>query len=209
MKTLYQKRNAIYGLILSLEDNTDGISRIEKEYVYYCQLEDIDAFMQEHDAKKVLQEQYELKIPLQEGSKLKGRLRVRAIDNKDFILCVKANTVDTTHDGTIENELETTESMFDLFKQLTVSGLKKYRYTLPIPNTPLKWEVDVFVNEDNTVNPWVKVDLEIPSVYVGKPPSPNDYLPIKEIILNQFGERTEEEEALITKIYDGYQYKPV
>ncbi len=206
MKHLLDMRKTIDGLTASLEDHNDGKSRIEKEFVYFIKLEDVSTFMENNKDKAVLQEQYEIKIPKVPESRYTSRIRVRAIDDTKYVLCVKAHAEGKS---TIENELDTTLDMFDLFKAITAFGQKKTRYTLPIADTDLAWEVDIFQKTDGSLCEWIKIDLEVPEEFViqNKLPALTDYFQTTESITNQWGERTEQEEALLKTIYDSFRYE--
>lgn len=217
MKKSFDLNKAINQLIISLEDNNDGKNRIEKEFVYYLKLKDIPNFIERNSSVREEQEQYEIKIPKAEESEYNSRIRVRKrIERRDgvdsqpeYILCVKANKEGLQ--GSIENELTATKEMFDLFKVIAVYGQKKVRYSVGIPNYDqrLIWEVDVFINSDGSINEWVKIDLELPSDYNGEIPNVLNYFDADEAIINQWSNRTEEENQKCKMILDSYKYKEV
>lgn len=198
----------------SLEGVADGESRIERELVYHAILEDTSVL--EKAVKKEVQEQWEIKIEKTEPSIVPrnlagGRMRVRKInDGEKYIFCSK--TKDGDHQA--EVELESTEDQFNQFVSMSTGGMLKTRYYFPINGTEgsfpdgefdgkIVWEIDVFKSHPaaEDVVEWVKIDLELPENWNQRRPF---FFPFKtkQMIKSQYGERTEEEEAIVSKLYE-------
>ena len=196
----------------SPEGAVDGESRIEREVVYHAILED-KSFL-ESAAKKELQEQWEIKIEKTEPSVTprnlsSGRLRVRKInDGEKYVFCSKCKNGD--HQD--EVELESTEDQFHQFANMSTGGMLKTRYYFPIEGTEgsfpegefdgkLVWEIDVFKKHpDEPDQEWVKIDLELPENWNKE--IPTFPFPTKQLITSQYPNRPEEEEAIVSKLYD-------
>ena len=196
----------------SPEGIADGESRIEIELVYHAILEDMSVL--ETAAKKEVQEQWEIKIEKTEPSVTPrnltgGRLRVRKINNGEkYVFCSK--TKDGDHQQEIE--LESTEDQFRQFVGMATGGMLKTRYYFPIEGTEgsfpegefdgkLVWEIDVFKKHpDEPDQEWVKIDLEMPENW-------NKEIPIfpfdtKQLITSQYPNRPENEEVVVSRLYD-------
>lgn len=197
----------------SPEGIADGESRIERELVYHAILEDL-SFL-EQAIKKEKQEQWEIKIEKTEPSIVPrnlagGRMRVRNInDGEKYIFCSK--TKDKDHQA--EVELESTEDQFLQFVSMSTGGMLKTRYYFPIDGTEgsfpegefdgkLVWEIDVFKSHPaaEDVVEWVKIDLELPENWNKE--IPTFPFPTKQLITSQYPNRPEEEEAIVSKLYD-------
>ena len=192
-------------IVAALESNTTGKAVDELEYVYYGKLTDLDQLKQmavgvEH------QKQFSI-------IKANGTIRIRAVDDKEFELTTKVWTPGVN--GKKEATKPTSRDQFDHFEAIADSGMEKTRYDVIIPNTEgewqpsednpnpkyngsLFWEYDVFTKKDGSISPWVKVDLEVPTLIRRALPLPPL---LTEMIVEQFGERTEEQEAFIKSLY--------
>ena len=174
------------GMIYSAEAAAaDGVVKQELEYVFFGKIGNLEAL--EADVPKEKQEQWSV-----DG--IDGTIRVRAIDDKEYILTTKTWTPGVT--GKNECELPTTKDMFEHFKLMAPKGMLKTRYKFPVPDSDLIWEVDVFYNADGTPQEWCKIDFEVPDASVKVPPFPES-LQLTDVITNQYGKRTEEENAFI------------
>lgn len=197
----------------SLEGVADGESRIERELVYHGILEDVSILDQA--AKKEDQEQWEIKINKTEPSVTPanltgGRLRVRKINGGEkYVFCSK------TKDGDYqaEVELESTEDQFNQFAAMATGGMIKTRYYFPIEGTEgsfpegefdgkLVWEIDVFKSHpsDTETKEWVKIDLELPENWNKE--IPKFPFATKQLITSQYPNRPEEEEVIVSRLYD-------
>lgn len=198
----------------SLESIVDGNAHIEKELVYYAILKDKSIL--DKAAKKELQEQWEIKIPkIEEGVPVErnicgGTLRVRKINEGErYIFCSKTKC----SEGTTEVELESTKDQFEQFVKMAVSGMLKTRYYFPIQGTEgsfpegefdgcMVWEIDVFKDRvsGNDVE-WVKIDLEFPE-NLGREKAPDFPFETEKLITDQYPNRTPEDEAIVSRLYE-------
>ena len=166
---------------ISLEGNeTDGLTRREKEIVYYVKVQNPDELFKSFTKEE--QEQWEIKVPRTVDNAAGGRIRVRKakIGNElKYILTSKTFIDKNDHD---ETELLTTESMFNQFRQMSESGMIKHRCELKIEGDGLNniIEVDLFLTPEGHYNQWVKVDVEIQDLNSPLPKLPFDYLEILE-----------------------------
>jgi hypothetical protein len=195
-----------------LEGIVDGNKRIEHELVYHAILEDMSVL--NTAVKKELQEQWEIKVKKTDASITPknlagGRLRVRNINNGEkYVFCSKAKA----ETGDTEVELESTKDQFDQFAAMATGGMIKTRYYFPIKGTEnsfpegdfngaLVWEIDVF-KDGVTGEPveWVKIDLELPSNFDSD--IPKFPFATKQIITSQYPNRPENEEAIVSNLYD-------
>jgi len=170
-----------------------GKRQDEKEFVWIVEIPDITKFLDELKVSdsSSLMEQWELKTV--HGSPGKnGTVRVRAIDNKEFILGTKVYG-----DITKETEIKVTKDVFDDFKSLAPMGSIKKRFNFPIRGTSLKWEIDVYYDQSKRPVNWAKIDLEVPNSYKESdvPPFP---ISVGEVIPRQ---RDSRQEKLSTKIF--------
>lgn len=182
-----------------------GTANKEIEHVYYANITDL-SFLEgvavEH------QEQWAIVIPKTEDNKCKGNIRVRATHDgaseSDWNYIFTTKTFDLGAVGKTEVELTTTKDHFEQFKLLAEKGMRKDRYVIPIEGTDLKWEIDFFLTQDSKFgerkyHPWVKIDIEVTSANTVIPEFP---FPTNRIITEPFGKRTEEDERLVTSLYD-------
>ncbi len=183
------------------EQAADGVTRVELEKVYYCKIANFEQL--DGAAKKIHQEQWTLKPEVD----IPGCVRVRANDDKEYILTVKC----------IKNEVElvATKDMFEAFRGISNNGMIKDRFEFPIDVEQfaneedktawkdLKWEVDVYFNEDGTYAEWCKVDLEVPSaeLYKGnvRPPFPIEF---SEVMTGDRSKLNEEQTAFLNNLFD-------
>ena len=167
--------------VISLEGNeTDGLTRREKEIVYYVKVQNPDELFKSFTKEE--QEQWEIKVPRTVDNAAGGRIRVRKakIGNElKYILTSKTFIDKNDHD---ETELLTTESMFNQFRQMSESGMIKHRCELKIEGDGLNniIEVDLFLTPEGHYNQWIKVDVEIQDLNSPLPKLPFDYLEILE-----------------------------
>ena len=167
--------------VISLEGNeTDGLTRREKEIVYYVKVQNPDELFKSFTKEE--QEQWEIKVPRTVDNAAGGRIRVRKakIGNElKYILTSKTFIDKNDHD---ETELLTTESMFNQFRQMSESGMIKHRCELKIEGDGLNniIDVDLFLTPEGHYNQWIKVDVEIQDLNSPLPKLPFDYLEILE-----------------------------
>lgn len=183
-------------LSLALEDIADGKIRDEEELVYYCKITDFKQL--EKAASKEFQEQWEIKVPRSDSNTGSGCVRVRCTgeENKEYTLTAKVHTKQA--DKRLENTIESTEDMFNLFAVLASSGMRKMRYNFPVEGTKLVFEVDIYFKDDGSMAEYCKVDLELVEK-VSKIPE----LPLKfDSVLLQGVDNTDTEKAFIRGLYD-------
>lgn len=150
------------------EAKVSGKAEKEIEYTYWAKLKDLNDLKKASKIER--QEQWYMKS-VKEG----GMIRVRSIDDKQFILTVKKynGKVNGLPDVTeIENEIN--KEMYEELKALLPLGIKKIRHVFPIPNSKLKWEIDLSIMPNGEYFEWVKFDLEVPKHLNSIPPLPVD-----------------------------------
>lgn len=210
-------KGALTELALSTEEiATETNVSLEQEYVFFYKLTDLSQLFK---ASSIIeQEQYEIALPDQGEDKPRGHIRVRCEgeksaelpagesgDGKHYSLTLKV-AVPGQH-GREEFTLSATKEIFEGYKMLCASGMKKTRFCFPISGTegrgpndgPLVWEIDVF--DDPSTDgacPWVKVDLEFKGELGEMPAFPLSY---SKRIVNQWDKRTPDEQEFIKQLY--------
>lgn len=202
----------IFQVALEAED-TSGQKKTEIEYVLYARIADFSIL--ERAKSMEFQEQWEIKLPRVGTSNMKGRFRIRAT-SANGQPTTYAQTLKTEHtieeaspDGTLgvipnQNTEITTPSTADAFHQfklLCPVGMVKERYIYDVAGLPYQWEVDVFISPEGKRYEWCKIDLEVKAplaVLPGLPPG------FRDVITNQTGKRTFEEEHQVRTLYDSY-----
>ena len=99
---------------VSQEDNTDGLTRKELEYVFFLKANDLSQL--DRCTSEEMQEQWTIFIEPTTYNPNKGQVRVRSIDKRKFILTSKVVQPDGSRN---ENELEVTKDFFDWLHQLS------------------------------------------------------------------------------------------
>lgn len=190
-------------LRLALEEASDGVVKNEIEHVIYGRIPDFSVL--EKAASMEHQEQWEIPIAKTEKNAAKGSMRVRKTIVTDrapeYVYTTKAQY--NASGDRKEVPIPTTEDHFALFRLLSEKGMRKDRYFFPVEDSDLVWEVDVFYLPGAEVGskqycPWCKIDLEVPSRSVAIPPLP---IPLEDVIVAPYGQRTEAEEARVTSLY--------
>ncbi|MBC5772346.1 hypothetical protein [Dysosmobacter segnis] len=185
-------------LNISLEDGADGTVQQEIEYAFFARVESWEWLEQATRQEK--QEQWESYRERGEGAF--AQCRVRATDDKTYEMCVKTKTPGEL--GKKEVEQICSKDFFEQFRFFADKGLNKTRYIFEIEGTDLKWEVDVYTTQSGERHPWLKIDLEVPSAETELPKFP---FPLKEVIVNQPAQRSEEEKAQISKLFEEWTIK--
>lgn len=145
---MYSGSTGLESLITSMED---GETQVEREYEIYGTVEDL----------KILKGLAE-RIEYQEQWGLpsdRGNIRVRRTqvgDDITFTMTIKSKK----KDGNLETEMEVSEDTFVAFKSIVPDGLVKTRYVIPVKDSELKLEVDVFTGDEGVCKV-VKIDLEV------------------------------------------------
>lgn len=193
---------------ISLEQAVDGVARDEIEYVFYGRMVNPEELKNADEVER--QEQWEIRVEKVDGNASGGGLRVRKTNDNEYTFTSKTYTPGKF--GKKEVELVSTVDQFEQFKMMAPRGMSKTRYIFVIPGTEgtwkgdevkyggsLFWEVDVFSKNDGSLESWVKIDLEVPSVSVQPPAFP---IQLEETITNQYGKRTPEEEKFVSELYE-------
>ena len=195
---------------------TETSSGVEQEYVFFYKLTDLSQLFK---ASSIInQEQYEITLPDRGEDQPRGWIRVRRESEKskdvaagpDGDGCHYSLTLKVAVPGKAgreEHTLMATKEIFESYKSLCASGMKKTRFCFPISGTegrgmndgPLVWEIDVF-DDPSTEGacPWVKVDLEFKGELGEMPPFPLSY---SKRIVNQWDKRTPDEVEFIKQLY--------
>ena len=183
-------------LRLALEESSDGKANREIEYEYYGKL--IDLSQLDKASSKEHHEQWEFKIPKTENNAGKGRIRVRkTIKNDGTIEYVNTtkSILEKSNDR-IELSIPTTEDGFKQFRILSDTGMIKDRYMFPVDD--YVFEVDMFLKPDGTYHEYCKIDLEVKSKTENIPEIP---IKLEDLIINQYGNRTNIEIKLLDKLF--------
>lgn len=191
---------------------TDGTRQHEIEYVFYGLLSNpaiLDAATEVED-----QEQWEIKIPKTDGNATSGRQRIRKImkvtgssiattPTYELTTKIKLEQVDPSGQNSpnVETEisLEASPALFEVYERLAECGMHKRRYTVPIPNTNLHWQIDRFYQADGTLSQWCKIDIEVTT---RSQKIPQEIPGFDHLIVNQKGFQTQEEQAQIQELYN-------
>lgn len=183
----------------ALEEVSDGKAVKEIEHTFYARLVNPDDLLQA--AGKEHQEQWEIKIDKSDKNASKGSIRIRKTvkenSEPEYVITTKV-PVPGTNDK-IETPVPTTEGQFKSFKVMAESGMIKDRFFFPVDGSDLVWEIDMFLKPEGGYFEWCKIDLEVKSREDQIPPLPIEFAGI---IMNQTGERTEEEETRVRALYD-------
>ena len=146
--------------VVSMEaQGPDGVARVETEIEIYGTMRNMDELTKAADWE--VQEQWGLYIPQTAKNAGSGGPRVRSTQDSNGSTTYVLTTKVKLPKGNQECEETSTADMFTMFKMLAESGLRKKRYFFPIPNTDMKFEVDVFYGPAGTPLPEVKIDLEL------------------------------------------------
>lgn len=141
---------------LGVSMENDGESKVEREYEIYGRLVDMEGLKHADSTEK--QEQWGLVIEKTDQNSAFGTIRVRSInDGERYVLTSKIKH----QDGNEEVEEETSSARFEQFRRLASTGLKKIRHMFKVSDD-LTFEVDVFLDNNDNPQPWVKIDLEVP-----------------------------------------------
>lgn len=187
-------------MVVSLESN--GIEQTEYELELYGKIVDFTE-IEKLSVRSEYQEQYGIR-------KDRGSIRVRMTkDENGTRYEMTTKTWGEQRNNRKEAELEVTEAMFEHFKTIAESGMIKRRYFIPLGKvvetteageieTPLEWQVDVFFDLEGNRSEWCKIDLEGVPEELEVPELP---IQLEHAITNQYGDRTQEEIDLLTKLF--------
>lgn len=169
----------------------DGKRRRELEYTFYGQVQSLEQ-LRSVAVRVESHEQWNLKMV--DGAAFKAR--IRAIDAKRWVLTTKEKIENVL--GVQETECEISQDMFEVLRRGCERGYRKTRYYVPVPNSELVWEVDVFLNTLGEPHDWVKLDLEVSDPSVALPKLP---VPFLSIITHQSREMTETEKGVVDELW--------
>lgn len=179
---------------LAVESHVDGLAHPEVELTVYGEMVDISHLEMASSSQRM--EQWNL--PEAEDDISRTRARIRAINDRRWILTTKTKPK-TSAEGVIEVECDISRDMFASLRDMAHGGYSKTRYCYTIPNTGLQWEVDVFYGIDGSPHPWVKLDLEVPSMDVTLPPWP---FPMRQIVIDAGPDMDYKDKIIVKRLWD-------
>lgn len=177
-----------YQITLESAPIITGATAVEREKTFYCQIANF-AELERADSI-VEQEQWEIR-PKETNA---GVVRVRKTSDGELSLATKV----FQGDSRLETEITITEDIFNGFRAIAPGGMLKTRYVFNIPNTTLKWEIDVYANADGVESEWCKVDLECDDLDMENPPFP---ITFNQVISGKRDTMSDEHRALIDNLF--------
>lgn len=195
---------------LAKEEETDGVTRTETEYVYYGMIQNpaiLDTASHVED-----QVQWEIKIAKTNDNFSSGRQRVRMtyppgsphLAKFELTTKVKVEQKDPESNNAPneekENTVEASQQLFAIYEMMAGCGMHKRRYTIPIEGHPgLNWQIDrFFIKGGEELSAWCKIDIEV-SQPVQLPKQIPGFI---HLITNQKGFQSTEEQKLIQRLYN-------
>lgn len=174
---------------------------LELEHTFYARLVDFDVL--KSAAKVQRQEQWQIPATSTDDMRFGGSVRVRAIDDETYVMCIK--NFEKGKLGCLEHEFEVNVKAFEQIKRMSSKGMVKTRYSFPIEGTSYSWELDVFYGKDGNPHEWVKIDLEVddPSYQIPEIP-----FKVEGLIKDNPANRTEEQQKLIDELMKSYMTTP-
>ena len=171
---------------------------LEQEYVFYVRITNFKQLENAAHAEK--HEQWQIKIPSTDDNAGSGSIRARKVTSADGTISYELTTKSKTKKGNIETTVPTTEENFTQIAFMANSGMRKDRYTFPIPNSDLSFEVDVYPDGKAGYYTWAKIDLEVKSPLSSFPELP---IQVEEIITPQDAETPEGQEE-VSRLFDTF-----
>ena len=171
---------------------------LEQEYVFYVRITNFKQLENAAHAEK--HEQWQIKIPSTDENAGSGSIRARKVTSADGTISYEITTKSKTKKGTIETTIPATEENFTQIAFMANSGMRKDRYTFPIPNSDLSFEVDVYPDGKAGYYTWAKIDLEVKSPLSSFPELP---IQVEEIITPQDAETPEGQEE-VSRLFDTF-----
>lgn len=171
---------------------------LEQEYVFYVRITNFKQLENAAHAEK--HEQWQIKIPSTDENAGSGSIRARKVTSADGTISYELTTKSKTKKGNIETTVPTTEENFTQIAFMANSGMRKDRYTFPIPNSDLSFEVDVYPDGKAGYYTWAKIDLEVKSPLSSFPELP---IQVEEIITPQDAETPEGQEE-VSRLFDTF-----
>ena len=171
---------------------------LEQEYVFYVRITNFKQLENAAHAEK--HEQWQIKIPSTDDNAGSGSIRARKVTSADGTISYELTTKSKTKKGNIETTVPTTEENFTQIAFMADTGMRKDRYTFPIPNSDLSFEVDVYPDGKAGYYTWAKIDLEVKSPLSSFPELP---IQVEEIITPQDAETPEGQEE-VSRLFDTF-----
>ena len=171
---------------------------LEQEYVFYVRITNFKQLENAAHAEK--HEQWQIKIPSTDENAGSGSIRARKVTSADGTISYELTTKSKTKKGNIETTIPTTEENFTQIAFMADSGMRKDRYTFPVENTDLKFEIDVYPDGKAGYYTWAKIDLEVKSPLSSFPELP---IQVEEIITPQDAETPEGQEE-VSRLFDTF-----
>lgn len=171
---------------------------LEQEYVFYVRITNFKQLENAAHAEK--HEQWQIKIPSTDENAGSGSIRARKVTSADGAISYELTTKSKTKKGNIETTIPATEENFTQIAFMANSGMRKDRYTFPIPNSDLSFEVDVYPDGKAGYYTWAKIDLEVKSPLSSFPELP---IQVEEIITPQDAETPEGQEE-VSRLFDTF-----
>lgn len=171
---------------------------LEQEYVFYVRITNFKQLENAAHAEK--HEQWQIKIPSTDENAGSGSIRARKVTSADGTISYELTTKSKTKKGNIETTVPTTEENFTQIAFMADTGMRKDRYTFPIPNSDLSFEVDVYPDGKAGYYTWAKIDLEVKSPLSSFPELP---IQVEEIITPQDAETPEGQEE-VSRLFDTF-----
>lgn len=171
---------------------------LEQEYVFYVRITNFKQLENASHAEK--HEQWQIKIPSTDENAGSGSIRARKVTSSDGTVSYELTTKSKTKKGNIETTVPTTEENFTQIAFMADAGMRKDRYTFPIPNSDLSFEVDVYPDGKAGYYTWAKIDLEVKSPLSSFPELP---IQVEEIITPQDAETPEGQEE-VSRLFDTF-----
>lgn len=175
---------------LAIEDH-QGV-QLERELCFYVKMSDLKVL---DELPSIQQVQWQLDL---KGRNPNARFRARLEDGK--VHSITCKIPHSSGEGEVEAMSLVNEDYWNSqVKWFGHHGYKKTRYIYAIPNTDLKFEIDVFISESGSPHPYVKVDLEYPHDMVEFPPFP---FPVDEESAIDGTNPTKEEKEFIDDLWE-------
>lgn len=181
---------------VSMEDVLDGKPHRELEYTFYAKVMD----MQELEKAATKEKHEQWNIPLETDKPI--RQRIRLINDRLYTMTTKVFTPGKP--GAEETTIDVGESIFKSLRIAGKDGYIKTRYTFNIPNSPLKWEIDVFLDNMGKPHPWVKIDLEVQQENASVPEFP---IRLEEVILDNGPNQTVKQIAHVESLWKKHWFQ--
>ncbi len=178
-------------LRIALEGVINGKAARELEYTFYGKVAN---FEQLQEAVEV-EEHEQWTLPLDTEQPIRTRLRL--INNRRPTITTKLKRPGVL--GFEEVNSDISNDLYQHLKIAAIDGYKKTRYNFPVHGTPLKWEIDVFLDRSGNPHPWVKIDFEVNDPKDRIPDLPID---ITEIIIDGGPKQTLEEKRFVRLLWE-------